>query len=338
VQTTERIKTRGIRLELTGKAETSWTEGSGDDATSYRGREEYMNLEIYLIGSRSHDSEIYLEPSVYKYPFSFILAPELPQSFHDRIGHIRYIAKAVVDRPLKIDDTAEVLFTVIHLLDLNREPPHLREPLVMQCEQPPSGCCCVDGFVEINATINKGCFVLGETIRVDGEIANRTNTNIKYSTVTLFQNIEYRATYQNTVHRTKQALTTLAKFERPFLRRGHTDSLSNISFVVPQVYASRLDGCGIIDIKYYIEVSAVFHQCCSKSTASREIVIGNVPLRDTSQPPPVVTSQPLGFSVPYDMSGGYNMPPPYMPTSEFDTAGVKAWNHNGKDLPEVHAS
>ena len=69
---------------------------------------------------------MYLEPSVCNYPFSFILPPELPQSFDDITGHIRYRAKAVIDRPMKIDDKAEVLFTVIRLLDLNREPPHLR--------------------------------------------------------------------------------------------------------------------------------------------------------------------------------------------------------------------
>jgi len=69
---------------------------------------------------------MYLEPSVTKYPFSFILPPELPQSFEGKIGNVRYKAKAVIDRPLKIDDEAEVSLTVIRVLDLNLEPSHLR--------------------------------------------------------------------------------------------------------------------------------------------------------------------------------------------------------------------
>jgi len=84
------------------------------------------NVMIFHQFAGSHDSVMYLEPSVTKYPFSFVLPPELPQSFEDKIGHIRYKAKAVIDRPLKIDDKADVSFTVIHLVDLNLEPSHLR--------------------------------------------------------------------------------------------------------------------------------------------------------------------------------------------------------------------
>jgi len=63
----------------------------------------------------------------------------------------------------------------------------LQEPQVIHSEAPASGCCCVAGFAEINVTINRGCFVPGETIFIDGEIANRTNTNVEYSTITLIQ-------------------------------------------------------------------------------------------------------------------------------------------------------
>jgi len=69
---------------------------------------------------------MYLEPSVTKYPFSFILPPELPQSFDDKIGHVRSKAKAIIDRPLNINNKAEVSFTVIRLVDLNLERPQLR--------------------------------------------------------------------------------------------------------------------------------------------------------------------------------------------------------------------
>lgn len=43
---------------MTGKAETSWEEGSSDDSTSYSGKEEYMNLEICLIGSRRYSEKL----------------------------------------------------------------------------------------------------------------------------------------------------------------------------------------------------------------------------------------------------------------------------------------
>jgi len=37
---------------VTVKAETSWTEGHGETTTTYTAKEEYMNLEINLVGSR----------------------------------------------------------------------------------------------------------------------------------------------------------------------------------------------------------------------------------------------------------------------------------------------
>jgi len=49
------------------------------------------------------------------------------------------------------------------------------------------GCCCGDGVIEISITINRGCFVPGETMRIDGEIVNRTNSDIKHSTIALVQ-------------------------------------------------------------------------------------------------------------------------------------------------------
>jgi len=61
-----------------------------------------------------------------------------------------------------------------------------QEPLVLYSETPAIGCC-VRGFIEINATVNRGCFVPGETLLIDGEIANRTNINIKHSKITIYQ-------------------------------------------------------------------------------------------------------------------------------------------------------
>lgn len=67
------------------------------------------------------------------------------------------------------------------------------------------------------------------------------------------QTIEYGATNSNgQVYHAKHSTTTLAKLERPFIQRGQTDSLNNISFVVPQVLSSRHDG--IIKIKHSVEV------------------------------------------------------------------------------------
>ena len=62
-----------------------------------------------------------------------------------------------------------------------------QEPLVMHGQPEASGCCWVSGVTEISATINRGCFVPGETLSIDGQIVNWTNANISYSTISLVQ-------------------------------------------------------------------------------------------------------------------------------------------------------
>jgi len=80
---------------------------------------------------------------------------------------------------------SSVVKIMINIFYIGRSP--LQEPQVIHSEAPASGCCCVAGIAEINATINRGCFVPGETIFIDGEIVNRTNSTVKYSTICLMQ-------------------------------------------------------------------------------------------------------------------------------------------------------
>ena len=62
-----------------------------------------------------------LQPGSYSWPFSFQLPPQLPGSYESNDGCIRYMAKAIVDLPMKIDKTAMFVFTVTSVLDLNLE-------------------------------------------------------------------------------------------------------------------------------------------------------------------------------------------------------------------------
>ena len=43
--------------------------------------------------------------------------------------------------------------------------------------------------------------------------------------------------------------------EHPNIGGGEVDTWGNVSLLVPALPPSRLDGCGIIDIEYFFEVS-----------------------------------------------------------------------------------
>ena len=71
------------------------------------------------------------------YPFQFQLPPNLPSSFEDAHGNVRYCVEVKVDRPWKFDYKAKRPFTVNAVYDLNLEPrARVRVPLA------PQRCCC----------------------------------------------------------------------------------------------------------------------------------------------------------------------------------------------------
>lgn len=66
--------------------------------------------------------------------------------------------------------------------------------------------------------------------------------------------MEYWATIENKNSSHTSSNKILATFKRPFLRRGRTDSWNNIAFVIPVVSSSRLDGCRIMNNRYFVKV------------------------------------------------------------------------------------
>lgn len=301
VQTPEPIKMRGIRLKLSGKAKLSWSEGSDKNRRSYSGLERYPVLDLDLCGSRSKDSEMVLDPGEYRYQFSVHLSPELPASYEAEsiAAHIRYKAKATIDKPWAIDETVKVAITVLHPLDLNLEPPATVEPVVMQGQG--QGCCCFRGFVDYDVLVNRGCFVGGETIFFNGHVTNGTRSNMLKISVKLNQKIEYYATdgygtlYTSKKHATRSK--TIESFTKEGgLLPGQEDDLNNLSLLVPSVgLPVRLDGCKVIVVKYLAEVVFHFRGACNNVCVERPIVIGNIALRQDHK----MAAEKHGFGMPY---------------------------------------
>jgi hypothetical protein len=63
-----------------------------------------------------------LRAGEHSFPFSMMLANNLPSSFEGQYGYVRYTVKATLDRPWKFDHEVKEAFTVLLLSDLNLDP------------------------------------------------------------------------------------------------------------------------------------------------------------------------------------------------------------------------
>lgn len=77
-----------------------------------------METITYLRGN-DHSDPVELPPGVHTFNAVCILPTHLPTSFEGSVGHIRYFAKVVIDRPWKFDHSFKRAFTVIRQYDLN---------------------------------------------------------------------------------------------------------------------------------------------------------------------------------------------------------------------------
>jgi len=62
-----------------------------------------------------------LQAGRHEFLFNFLLPTNVPSSFEGKVGHVRYIATAKIDKPWKFDHVTKAAFTVLRSLDLNLE-------------------------------------------------------------------------------------------------------------------------------------------------------------------------------------------------------------------------
>lgn len=311
----EAMTMRGVVIHLLGKAKVHWSVSSGKNKrTHYRAEETYFDFNIFLLKPANlNDETLNLAAGSYSYPFQMALPPTLPSSFEGQYGSVRYLASVKIDKPWKFDHVTKSAFTVLSILDLNREPATLQEPFTLQENKDVSYCCCVSGLVDASFTINRRCFVPGETIVINGQIINNSNSTISQTTTTLKESIEFLAQSQSIfgsgmihVKSTKQVVDSFIRGE---IAAGGTDVWTNVTMTLPSLPPSRLVGCECINITYHLKFK--IDLSCGDVTLPIEIIIGTIPLMNTFSyaPPATITQQPSAPPL-QDIGVPYDLPPP----------------------------
>jgi hypothetical protein len=124
----EELRVRVVTVEVVGRAKVKWSEttstGQTVITTVYKSKEPYIHESMDLIGGSTESNEITtLAPQEHHFPFAFELkADHMPSSFEGKFGSVRYLVRARLDLPMRLNRKCERFFTVIADRDLNQIP------------------------------------------------------------------------------------------------------------------------------------------------------------------------------------------------------------------------
>lgn len=120
----------GIKLQICGYAQCQWRERHGRKKPVYKsklkrknifhGHEDYIASTTFLVGSEDGQN-FAIESGTHTYTFSCPIPINCPSSFEGAYGHVRYMVKLTTIRPSTSNRTTTKGFTVLKLMDLNRE-------------------------------------------------------------------------------------------------------------------------------------------------------------------------------------------------------------------------
>ncbi|PVD19277.1 hypothetical protein C0Q70_19763 [Pomacea canaliculata] len=303
---------RGIRLKFEGRGHVHWTEThqkvtwkySRSETITFSDSEQYFNQEVLLFGilpseGRSTSS---LSAGRHTFPFCFVLPEDLPSSFEGVHGYVRYVVKAIIDRPWKFDHTTKCNFTVIGILNLNSEP---NASMTVQGQNQKTLCClcCASGPLSAEFSLQRRGYVPGEAVPLSAHIENSSNRLISKSHVDL----KMISTFHSTT-KSRSVSKEIGRVEEGPIGAGQTFTWDRQQFVIPPLPPSYLNGCRIIDIKYILQLSVVPSGLSKNLEVPLDIIIGTIPLLQVVENNPPRASEPSQALVASDQPSSVTYP------------------------------
>ena len=204
-----------------------------------------------------------------------MLPQMLPTSFEAKFGHIRYLVKLVMDRPLKFDLTYTVAFTVLKQLDLNYENPALRIPSKMDTLKSFYWGFCKTKPLFMSVSIPFSGYVAGQSVNIAIEINNESRVDIEELKVSLKKIIHYNS--QTPRMCTKEEILTESEIRcggHAARKKGRFDQ----QLMIPAVPPTNISYCRVLTVSYEIHVLAKVPGIHRNPVVKLPITIGTVPL------------------------------------------------------------
>nr|XP_057925933.1 arrestin domain-containing protein 3-like [Doryrhamphus excisus] len=226
---------------MKGKANVEWTEHYGKTFVVYHDKEKYFSIKTFVIQDGQGNNNV--TQGCHMYPFTFqIPQQDLPSSFKDSSGKIKYTLEANLSRSMRVDSKAKTHFTVVHKGSCD---PTLMVPQRDIIDKKMS--LFSSGSVSMEVTIDKSCFFQGEDMKVVAYIQNRSSQSVrpKYC---LYKKYSYFAKSERRVE-TKNILKEVGDSIPPFT--GH----NVIRFItIPLTTCESILNCNIIKAEYRLKV------------------------------------------------------------------------------------
>lgn len=253
----------------------TWTEGSGNSAVTYEGKQVFVYLVNYFFGKKGAEP-IEVSAGVHLYKFSDRIPKDAAGSAEGTFGYIRYKVAVTLDIPYLPDMYSEQPFIVVRQEDLNRYP---ELKIASEVEEARTFHCfvCESNPVMVRLWTAKSGFVLGEKIPVKVEIFNRSNIRFPKSLISL--NRVESSISLTPIQKTKKHITPLTAIFAKGVEPGKNAKFEEILNIPNNAFVSNDRICDVFQVTYEIR----FFMKAAKRSSSLEvnlpIFIGHVGFR-----------------------------------------------------------
>ncbi|XP_023292038.2 arrestin domain-containing protein 17 [Lucilia cuprina] len=334
-------KFKGIKLQINGYAQCQWRERHGRKQPIHKtnlkkrnifyGHEDYIASTTFLVGSEDGQN-FAIDSGTHTYTFSCPIPMNCPSSYEGAFGHIRYMVKVTFIRSGTSNRTHTKGFTVLKLLDLNRESALLKTPA---CNESLENFCLFNSkAVHLRVDVTQTGYVPGQMILVSTHVNNESSADVRKLLITL----NLRATYISDtpcMRTISEKLCLVKKYCGPVARHTAKDFAEIIR--VPATPPSCDHLSKVVRLSYEICVKAIMNHFMRDPKTIIPITIGNIPLvtPNSDAEPPSIDDVPTTSACAMQRAEGddhnllseetevdYELPPPTYEEAMFMTTNI----------------
>ncbi|XP_068167069.1 arrestin domain-containing protein 3-like [Antennarius striatus] len=236
---TKPLKVKSIIVKVKGDARVDWTEGSGDDETSYTAHRRYFKLKECLV---SEGVELPQGKHLFKFKLT-IPGGDMPSSFKGSHGKIVYMIEAKISRSWRWPSVVQDELNFVSQSSLNKSQamcPHTgsvgKEVGVFS-----------KGQVQLTATVDRKVCTREHMLSIVAKIRNFSSKKMRPK-FSFQQKIVYRASGSTKTHD-----QSLCKMSGEVIK-GNSERTVTCRMKIPDDVLLTLSNCEIISVEHYLKV------------------------------------------------------------------------------------